>query len=132
MSNWLSRLIASFLGFFSLHAHAYEKVFYSIYQMDKEVPSNQAAPIAKGKITTLLNNVSKGEKNFIGFIDNDDVTIQFYVDTLDKIWIEIPFPSEKGSYGKHVSVSEMHQIVSTLSPPYHQYKSKLNLHFEAW
>lgn len=132
MKPWLSFIIAIKLGLLSSQAHSYEKVFYTVYQTQDSVKSSHPARIPKHKVTQLLKDVSLGKKNFIGFVDDDNTTIQFYVDAIGKIWVEIPFPNKQGSYGKHITTDEMHEIVSTLSPPYMLYKTKLNLHFEAW
>lgn len=110
----------------------YEKVFYCIYQSDRNVDSNQPVPISKEEMVETLELVGGCEKNYIGFIDSDNVTLQFYVDEINKIWIEIPVVEDQGSYGKHISEKEMIDIVNTLESSFLIYKSKLNLELRKW
>jgi len=111
---------------------AFDRVFYCIYQDDLCIKSHEPVKIDKPDINGLLNRVSVGEQNFIGFVDEDGVVIQFYVDAPDNIWIEIPSPEEKGSYGKQIHYREMKSIVKDLKPPYMRYIERLDLIFGAW
>ena len=72
------------------------------------------------------------KNNFIGLIDADGTTLQFFVDAINEIWMEIPAPSEKGSYGKQIKEAEMRSIIRNLEAPYLTYKKTLNLNFLAW
>ncbi len=79
-----------------------------------------------------INKVSEIENNFIGFTDKYGTTIQFYVDDIDKIKVEIPIPAEGGSYGSEIKKTDMVAIIKTLREPYIKYKKSLNLKFLAW
>jgi hypothetical protein len=114
------------------NSYAYESVFYCTYQSEECVESNDPISIDKSSMIELIERVGAMEKNFIGFIDKNGTTIQFYVDAINEIWVEIPTPSEQGSYGKQINASEMLAIVKELKEPYVNYKEKLRLEFRSW
>jgi hypothetical protein len=116
----------------AVNSYAYENVFYCTYQSDKCVASSDPVRIEESEIIQLLEQVGAMEKNFIGFTDEDGTTLQFYVDAIDDIWVEIPVPAEQGSYGTQIKESDMQAIVRDLKAPYINYKTKLNLSFRAW
>lgn len=118
--------------FFSNRTIAHDAVFYCTYQNDKCVESSKPVKIRKSNIDSLMKDVVSGEKNFVGFIDKSDTTIQFYVDEIGSVWVEIIALDEKGSYGKHISNDEFYKIVKGLNEPYAKYKEELNLQFKAW
>ena len=115
----------------AINSCAYENVFYCTYQNDEYVESSDPVSIEKDRMVELLERVGAVEKNFIGFIDEDGTSLQFYVDAINDICVEIPTPSEKSSYSKQISEAEMQSIVKNLGTPYISYKSSLNLKFQA-
>ena len=120
------------LAALAFNAHAYESVFYCTYQNDDCVDFDKTISVDKTEIEALLQRVAAVETNFIGFVDPEGTTIQFYVDAINDIWVEIPFPAEQGSYGKHIDENEFTAIVKSLKSPYIIYKESLNLKFRAW
>ena len=127
----MARLFTTiFLCVISMNSYSFEKVFYCAYQIDDcvETPS----PITKVIIEDLLPIIANGEKNFIGFVDSNDTTFQFYVDDVNKILVEIPVTKEKGSYSKHINEEEFYKLISTLKEPFIDYKKNLGLEYVAW
>lgn len=116
----------------AINSCAYENVFYCTYQNEECVESSDPVIIEKRRMIELLERVGAVEKNFIGFIDKDGTTLQFYVDAINDVCMEIPTPFEKGSYSKQISEAQMQSIVKNLETPYISYKSSLNLKFRAW
>lgn len=110
----------------------YEALFYSIYQDDDCIEPSGPVDISIEKIMAIAERVCIGKKNFIGFEDNEGTTIQFYVDEVDKIWMEIPVANENGSYGKHISQQEFLSFIKSMKKPYIKYKSSLYLKFKKW
>ncbi len=117
-------------GVISMQAKSYESVFYCAYQIDEclEEPS----PIADREVQKLLPVIAERKKNFIGFIDEYGVVLQFYIDDIDKIWVEIPYPKEKGSYGTHLDTDRFFSVAGKLEAPFMRYKNELGLKFRAW
>jgi TPR repeat protein len=113
-------------------SHAYDSVFYCLYQNDNCVKSSAATKLTKAKVLALVTKVKEHKKNFIGFIDESHTTLQFYLDDENKVWVEIPSPQKNGAYGKHIDVNKMQKIISDLKPPYSEYKKTLNLKYKAW
>ena len=123
-------LIGLFLTIVSLQAESAQTVFYCAYQIDKCI--EKPLSLTKIEIEKIIPSIAEGKSNFIGFIDEQAIIFQFYVDEIDKIWVEIPYPKEKGSYGIHINTAEFYSLIKELRPPFIQYKSKLGLKFKAW
>lgn len=113
-------------------SQGYKRVFYAIEQIPEVVPADSARDIGAGEIYEVLIDVIAQPKNFIGFIDDDDTTIQFYVESIDKIWVDIPMLSKSGSYGSYISNQEFIDFINEMVPPYSNYVSVLGLKFSAW
>lgn len=116
----------------AMNSQVYEKVFYCTYQTDECIESSNPVRLEENGLTELLERVGAIEKNFIGFTDEDGITLQFYIDAIDDIWMEIPVQSELGSYGIQINESKMKDIVKNLEAPYFNYKTKFNMSFRAW
>jgi hypothetical protein len=108
------------------------KKYSTVFKSDDYIESSKSIRVDKNKIMEILERVASVEKNFIGFIDEDGITLQFYVNSNDEILVEIPVQSELGSYGTQITEQEMKEIVEDLESPYFNYKNKLNLSFLAW
>ena len=110
----------------------YDRVFYCTYQNDECVESSNPIQVDGSEIGELLERVGRMKTNFVGFVDEDGTALQFFVDDIDEIWVEIPIPSQKGSYGAKIDQSQMQEIVQDLAAPFIDYKTKLDMSFEAW
>lgn len=110
----------------------FEKVFYCIYQNDDDVPSNKPVRLEKARVLEIAREVAAGEKNFLGFVDAAGTTLQFFVDEIGKIWMEIPNPKERGSYGIHIDEARLLQLLETLHEPFEAYKASEQMQFTPW
>lgn len=129
----MKKIILSLLAMFSnAQAYEYKGVFYCVYQSEECVESSAPINVDKTKINKLLERVLERQKNFIGFVDDSGTTLQFYVDELDKVWVEVPSPADKGGFGKHLSNREVRMLIKALKPPYLEYINTLNLQLEKW
>ncbi|GHA16244.1 hypothetical protein GCM10008090_27560 [Arenicella chitinivorans] len=120
------------LLFLCTPAGAHDSVFYCVYQTNECVESSDPIPIENAEINRILGDVVAGASNFIGFVDRHGTTIQFYVDQPGDIWVEIPSPENKGSFGKRISNNDMMLLVKKLEAPYWMYKGTLKLKFTKW
>lgn len=121
------------LGMFvAVNSYAYENVFYCTYQNQTCVDSSAELSLDQSEVAELIELVGAGQENFLGFVDSDGITIQFFADAVDDILVEIPSPDDKGSYGKKIKQSDMESIIGSLKPPYLNYVKRLNLVFTPW
>lgn len=118
--------------FFFKKRYDYSAVYYCIYQHDQSIDGSTPIAMTKAEIEQISIHVSEAEKNFIGFIDRKGVSLQFYVEALDKVWIDIPVVDKAGSYGRYINNDEMFTIIQNLHEPFIQYRKKENLQFRAW
>lgn len=110
----------------------YGSLYYCTYQNNEILESADAIRVNDTELTRILKNVLDGNKNFVGFIDGSDTTLQFYVEAKDKVWLDIPVTKNNGSYGMYISGDVMLEIVKSLNEPYIKYLDKLNLEFQSW
>lgn len=108
------------------------KVFYCIYQNKKAVDHDEPISVMGIEIPELIEEVTSMKENFIGFVDKDETSLQFFIDDLDEIWMEIPIPAEKCSYGTYIDRKSMQEIVQNLKAPFIDYKEKFNLDPQPW
>jgi len=120
------------LMFFSKTVSSFDTVYYCIYQDDECVEGSNPKKLVRSDVLQIVERVLIGEKNFIGFEDEQSTILQFYVNEIGDVWVEIPAPEKQGAYGKNISNEEMKLIVKDLEEPYSVYKQKLKLEFEAW
>lgn len=123
-------------SFWSASGHAAEgtlKVFYCIYEDDQCVDASMPIEVELGQLRKLAELVLTSTKgNFIGFIDENDVTLQFYLDRPDRIHVEIPVPSRRGSYAATFDRRRSLEIIEHVSSPLARYERELRLEFESW
>ncbi len=103
------------------------KTYYSIYEEDAHVSGAEPVNLEKQEILEISKKVFLGEDNFIGFIDSMGTLLQFLPTDEDIVWVEVPSPVKKGSYGKEVSLKEALEIISSLDGGFKKKKKKLNL-----
>ena len=82
------------------------KVFYQCQSTGEDIPSAEAVWIDRGEALRLARRILREAKDFIGFVDEHDGCLQFMFEGGDKVWIEVPVPEDKGSYGKFISRTE--------------------------
>ncbi len=107
-------------------------LFYCTYQNNESIESCNTIRVNDEEFHRITSNIIGHEKNFIGFVDDENTTLQFYVEPTDKVWIEIPETKENGSYGAYISNNQMQSIFRNLGQPYCNYKNELQLKFQAW
>ncbi len=116
----------------STPAISYESVFFCVYATDTCVDQKDAITVESENMRGLLEQVLSGGENFIGFIDSAGTTLQFFVDQPDAVWVEIPVPERKGSFGRYMSNTEVDQLITELKEPYAAYVETLGLAFTKW
>jgi hypothetical protein len=108
------------------------KVFYCVHQKKECVSPEHPAPMSRDATVSLMKTAATEKDAFVGFVDSKDVTLQFYTRQPHKIWVEIPAPEKKGSYGALLSEEKALAVIRDLSGDLAPQKAALGLKFEAW
>jgi len=70
--------------------------------------------------------------NFIGFVDESNVTIQFMLVAPGRVEIDIPEPASQGSFQLQVDSAKAFEVIDALSAPFSRYKELLGLKYQKW
>ena len=90
-----------------------------------EIPAQNVPHLAR---VVLADNVG----NFIGFVDESNVTIQFMLVAPGRVEIDIPEPASQGSFQLRVDSAKAFEVIDDLSPPFSRYKELLGLKYQTW
>ena len=108
------------------------QLFYCIHSEHNCVDPSAAIPSNNENALAVAEKALSSKDDFVGFTDVHETTLQFYVDGADSVWVDMPVPERKGSYGVHTNRAKALQIISRLSPPLSRYRSELHLEFKEW
>ena len=108
------------------------QLFYCIHSEHNCVDPSAAIPSNNENALAVAEKALSSKDDFVGFTDVHETTLQFYVDGADSVWVDMPVPERKGSYGVHINRAKALQIISRLSPPLSRYRSELHLEFKEW
>jgi hypothetical protein len=108
------------------------RLFYCIHAEQSCVDPSVAVSANSERVLTVAGRALSAKDDFVGFIDADETTLQFYVEGTDFILVDMPIPELKGSYSTHLSRAKALQIIGRLSAPFSRYRSELNLEFARW
>ena len=98
------------------------KVFWN--DSGRGLESNAAKNVDLAEAGLIWSDEVRGTKgNFFGLIDDEDRTIQFYFDEdipdhvedashLRIVRLDFPVPAMEGSYGKQVTIGEVHGLIN--------------------
>ncbi len=107
------------------------KLFYTDYSKDKHLRSDEAKSASLEKIIDCMNNLLHEPDNFIGIIDDNDVTLQFMVEDKGTISIDAPIEERRGSLTKTADLSECIKLINALQKDI--VLEQINgLEFKAW
>ena len=109
-----------------------------------EVTSDQAREVDLQSAQLIWSDEVRGvEGNFFGLIDELDRTVQFYFEVsipedvddashLCTVLMDFPQPKRNGSYGRRVTIGEVHELIATAfrDGADHRYFGELT--FTAW
>ena len=108
------------------------QLFYCIHSEHNCVDPSAAVPTSRAKALAIAEKALSSKDDFVGFTDVHETTLQFYVEDADSVWVDMPVPERKGSYGVHTNRAKALQIISRLSPPLSRYRAELHLEFKEW
>jgi len=104
------------------------KTFYTCYSTGLEASEDT---ITQNELKNFAFNILRNKDDFFGLVDAEDNTLQFMVEDTNKIWMEIPTPTKKGSYGKHINVDEFSVLIDNLKP-FFRIEDFTNMEFVSW
>ena len=105
--------------------------FYSDYERNLHVSSDRPNSDDLPTIMGLMDEVLIGNENFLGVVDVEGITLQFAVKEDGSVWMEIPVPSEGGSYGKLSTLEECKKALQGTEGVFNR-QSVQGLEFESW
>jgi hypothetical protein len=108
------------------------KVFYCVHQKKECVSPDHPTSMSRDAAMGLMKTAATEKDAFLGFVDSKDVTLQFYTRQPHRIWVEIPVPERKGSYGRVLTEDKALAVIRGLSGDLERQKEALGLKFEAW
>ena len=108
------------------------QLFYCIHSEHNCVDPSAAIPSNNENALAVAEKALSSKDDFVGFTDVHETTLQFYVDGAYSVWVDMPVPERKGSYGVHTNRAKALQIISRVSPPLSRYRSELHLEFKEW
>jgi hypothetical protein len=109
------------------------RYFYHNPVKGYDVPADQASSLdSEYAIDMLYDTIGDEPGSFFGVVSDDDVTLQFYLeDYNDRIRMEVPAPTEAGSYAKYVNFDQALEIVKNLKERFRS-EDFFDLKFESW
>lgn len=108
------------------------RAFYCIHAERPCKETTQEIPVSAAEASALSRRALSAKDDFVGFVDPNETTLQFYVEEADSILVDMPMPQMKGSYATHVNRAQALKLIAGLSPPLARYRSELKLKFAKW
>jgi hypothetical protein len=91
------------------------RVFYLFERLGESVSSASAIEMSARDIREQLLPRLQSEDDFLGLIDPKDNLLQIlYEPKAERYWVELPVEAAKASYGKHMALGELHELVRQL------------------
>ena len=122
-------LVATALGADVSHNY---KVFYCVHHKAECVSPDNPKAMSREDALLIMKAVVAEKDAFLGFVDSKDVTLQFYTEEPHKIWVEIPAPARKGSFGALLTDAKAFAVIRNLSGDLEGEKKALGLKFRPW
>jgi hypothetical protein len=108
------------------------RFFYCIHAEHSCNETAGEVPVKNGNASLLARRALSTKDDFVGFIDAQQTTLQFYVEDADSILVDMPYPKQKGSYATHLNRAQALRLIVRLSPPLARYRTELKLEFAQW
>ena len=106
-------------------------VFYTRYETGDTMDSNTPYSCDRDTMVAMGQQILRADGDFFGIVDENTLTLQFMVQDDGRIWMELPVPSEGGSYGKHILSSDLECELLSVMLPFDPSRME-GLRFERW
>ena len=108
------------------------RLFYCIHAESSCKDTAEEVPVSSQDALAIARRALSTKDDFVGFVDAQQITLQFYVEDTDSILVDMPVPKLKGSYSSHLNRAQALKLIAGLSPPLARYRSELKLKFAKW
>ena len=93
------------------------RVFYFFERSAERVTSTSAVEMTAKAIREQLIGRLHSEDDYLGIIDAQDNVLQILCDPgEDRFWVELPVEAAKASYGRHMVMGELDELLQHLPP----------------
>lgn len=107
-------------------------VFYFFGETQEEVTSELPRALKPKEIARELAPRMVSDADFLGIVDRNGATLQFmYERARDRVWMEIPVPERRGSYGTYLWPGELRARIESL-PEAFSLSAFSGLRFQSW
>jgi hypothetical protein len=91
------------------------RVFYFFSRSGESISSVSAVEMSAKAIRDQLLRRLHTEDDYLGILDAEDHTLQILREPgEDRYWVELPMDEARASYGRHVSLAELEELVLRL------------------
>jgi hypothetical protein len=104
--------------------------FYACDSTEEVVLSADAYEIELDWAKNIVLDILREAGDFFGLTDDAGTTLQFMREE-DHVWMEIPAPAERGSYGQKITIEDVRPVLATLSDPI-ELSIFPDMKFQAW
>jgi len=108
------------------------RAFYCIHAERSCAETKALVPVSARDAKALAQRALATKDDFVGFVDAQETTLQFYVEAADSILVDMPVPKLQGSYATHMTRAQAVQLIARLAPPLSRYRARLKLVFAKW
>lgn len=91
------------------------RVFYLFDRSGESISSASAFEMSARAICEQLLPRLQTEDDFLGILDPEDNVLQILCEPLEgRFWVELPLESAKASYGRHMALEELQNLLRQL------------------
>jgi hypothetical protein len=108
------------------------RAFYCIHAERSCKETKALVAVSARDAKALAQRALATKDDFVGFVDAQDTTLQFYVESADSILVDMPAPTMQGSYATHMTRAQAEKLIARLAPPLSRYRNQLKLVFAKW
>lgn len=108
------------------------KVFYFFERSGESVSSASALEMSAGDIRKQLLRRLQGEDDYLGILDVQGNILQIIPEPdRSSFWVELPMDAAKASYGRHMSMEELDDLICSLPRLFDQEQIP-SLNYKPW
>lgn len=91
------------------------RVYYYFARSQEVVSSASAVEMSARAIRERLVPRLQSEDDYLGILDAEDQVLQILAEPGgERYWVEIPLDAAKASYGRHMSLAELNDLLAVL------------------
>ena len=108
------------------------RVFYFFQRSGECVNSTSAVEMTAKAIREQLIGRLHSEDDYLGIIDGEDNVLQILCEPgADRYWVELPIEAAKASYGRHMGLDELDDLLQRLSRIF-DWEAILDMKYRFW